>query len=496
MFIKEMASLTGTRADWDISSYRDLLINFGGIEKKTAFISHELEELEKDAKRISALLEKKEYKLNVINGDNLTSLFGKIDNFLKKYEEINKLKKNNENIFTDNPNFGTSFDYLTRCSKVFAPIANAAPVFKKALAFYQKFIKLGEFNEKEIRKFDKLVNSDYKVAYNEYLPDDCLSIIRNIPKLLSNVNKAEEFLSNVEEYIQKYDFCRHTTDNLSRPVHVWESIVENGNQLLTEYENLCKNNKTETLAAFETNQKSQIKAIINAATSLCDKTTSKGRSFEIIASILTKVWLILVGSLAVYTIIEDIVQRFQNGNWFLFAIIFGIIVGILKAAIRVLAACSLGIFWWPNSFDSLEFFDNCGLLINITIMVLGLAVVLISRKRNMYALSNGKNEFDESMVSASIMCFSVALFLVRVILTTVVYTINSWHWLLFLFAIVWGLVVGVLQCVLLVVGAGYWWESLYASLEMNHSTLNTVFYVILVIFIVVFACYADVDTES
>lgn len=504
MFIKELALLGSIKADWNITSYQDLLINYGGTEKKIAFLSNAMSDLEKLATEIASLSEKSEYKLKVVNSDKVNVLIGKIDKFVSQYEEIKRYRVSDAKIFESNAALSSAYFNLTRYSNAFNTIIGAAPTYKEAYNFYVKFTKLGAYDENKIHSFYTLISKEYKASYTGYLPDNCLAIIKSVNGVYNDRVAAEAFYNRAQGYVGNYSFCLSTYDNFSRSIEEWDEIVSLGKVLLRDFDSLRKNNKSVLVGNCEKEYINTIKNIVTAAENLSIKTqnylnqiSNKGRSIERFAALFRNIWLVIMGSIALYSIIEKVIYEFQGEKQAIFAIIVGLLSGIFTAAMRTIAFCGFGVAWWPEMFTPFEWFENSALYLNILIIALGLLVIIMAKVRDGYSVYDSDESHNESYIGMFLVASNIVVLLVRIIYVATSTCITNWTAdagfigtiIATPIAFVIGVIAGIFRALLLIVGGGYWgesWESWYLEAGIDGKTLNTALYNLIVALIIVF----------
>ena len=558
MFTKELEMLLETQADWDISSYRKLLVGISGTEKKAEYVQKKVEELLETLSFFKRLQKNDQCKLVVTNEDSSLYLLNQISGFINDFEEVKKIKKEYADIFKSNASLNRDYQTIESSVKIYSDIKAKEADFRGALLFYRGFVNLGAFSDSELKKFYNFINSRYNSKYNEFLPDDSVILINDVLKKQKELEAAElaaakaslaaaiaekkakeaaaeaerkakeaaaeaerkakeaerkvkaairEITEEAIDFKESYSYCMSECNVFLNSYGEWMSIADNGEKILDKYKTILKTHNLKSIDEFEKEYKAVIAKIVsNAKAYASDRQTqtniiaNKGKVFEKIAFVLKILWLSIVGAIGVYTIVEGVIEYLQSGMFFIFAIILGIVFSVISAALRIIALCGFGTLWWPNGFETLEFFDGCTVIINIVILVLGFATIIFCKKRDSYHLKSGKTETSECWIAFCLVLACIAFFLLRLVFIAVGDLVSSWHWLLFIFALVFGLVLGLFQCVMLLLGAGFWWKSLYYTIAetISPAEFNLFFYamvICLVVFTVISTSYSEITNK-
>ena len=192
MFTKEMDKLLKMRADWDISSYRELLVGISGTEKKEAYVQKKLTELLDALNLLKSLRKNNEYKLNVVNENNALDFLSKISDFVNDFEEVKKFKKENADIFKSNARFSNDYETIENGIKSYSDIKSKEPDFRNALSFYKRFLDLGIFSESKLKTFYDFITFKYNSKYSEFLPDESVMLINHVVKTQKDLEAAEK----------------------------------------------------------------------------------------------------------------------------------------------------------------------------------------------------------------------------------------------------------------------------------------------------------------
>lgn len=514
MFNKEIAVLSGIKVDWNIDSYRELLVNYSVIEKKTAFFLAAISDLQKLGDEISSLIKKREYQLLTVNGDKPVTLISKVERFNNQFAEIKKYRTQDAKVFDGDGNLSTGYYNLTRYEDAFKSILNGATTFKSALQFYTKFTKLGAYNESRVNEFYKLINAEHKAIFNPYLPADCVDIIGKITKVYNDRNEAEAFIKDVSGYVEVCNDWLSEGNNFSKSIEQWDEMAACGNGYVKRFNDLRKTNKSVLLDQCEKDYMGQVRKIIESAKEMSNKTRryldqieSRGRNLQKFTKFLRILWLCIMGAVAIYSVVQTIIVEFQSDKMMFVAIIVGIFGGLFNAVIRVIAFCGFGVAWMPEMFTAFEFFENCALYLNILIIGLGLLVIILSRICTKYQVYDSEDR-SEVYVGMFLVAANIALLLLYVIYTAIVTCIGYWTEDAGFFgsifagpiACVVGAFGGLFRALLLVIGGGYWgdeWADWYLEAGIDGTLCNTALYNLVVALIIVFLISAFVgETDN
>ena len=514
MFNKEIAVLSGVKVDWNIDSYRDLLVNYGVIEKKTAFLLAALNDLESLGNEISSLLQKKEYQLLAVNGDRATTLISKVERFNNQFAEIKRHRTQDAKVFEGDASLSKGYYNLTRFEDAFSSVANKASTFKSALQFYTKFIKLGAYNESRVNEFYKLINAEYKSIYNPYLPSDCVNLVGNISKIYKDRIEAEEFIKDVSGFIEVCNDWLRGGDNFSKSIEQWDEMASIANGYIRKFNDMRKTNKSVLLDQCEKDYMGQVRKIAESAKEMSNKTRryldqieSRGENLQKLTKVLRVIWLCIMGAVAIYSVVDNVIVEFQSDKMMLWAIIVGLVGGLFNALIRVVAFCGFGVAWLPEMFTAFEFFENCALYLNILIIGLGLLVIILSRICTKYQVYDS-DERSEVYVGMLLVASNIALLLLNIVYVATTTCIGYWTedagFLGSIFAapigFVVGAIAGIFRALLLIIGGGYWgdeWADWYLEAGIDGALCNTALYNLVVALIIVFLISAFIgETDN
>lgn len=514
MFNKEIAVLSGIKVDWNIDSYRELLINYSVIEKKTAFLLTAISDLEKLGDEISSLSKKKEYQLLAVNGDRATTLISKVERFNNQFAEIKRHRTQDTKVFEGDPRLSMGYYNLTRYEDAFKSVINGAPGFKSALQFYTKYTKLGAYNESRVNEFYKLINAEYKAIFNPYLPADCVNIIGKITKVYNDRREAMEFVNEISGFVATCNDWLSEGNNFSKSIEQWDEMASCGNNYIKQFNNLRKTNTSVLLDQCENDYMGQVRKIVESAKEMSNKTRryldqieSRGKNIRKLTNFLRIVWLCIMGAVAIYSVVQNVIVEFQSDKMMLWAIIVGIVGGLFNAVIRVIAFCGFGVAWLPEMFKPFEFFENCALYLNILIIGLGLLVVILSRICTKYQVYDSE-ERSEAYVGMFLVAANIALLLLNVVYVATVTCIGYWTEDAGFFGsiiagpigFVVGAISGIFRALLLIIGGGYWgdsWADWYLEAGIDGAVCNTALYNLVVALIIVFLISAFIgETDN
>jgi len=214
----------------------------------------------------------------------------------------------------------------------------------------------------------------------------------------------------------------------------------------------------------------------------------------IIAKILGIIMFSMMGITAILTVANTILSFGESISWF-WAILFGLIVGALYTVIRVAAMYGLGALWWPSAFATL-FFGHSSFRVNKAVLIFNIAFLIVSflyTELTIYRedrdLRNGSSSTIRSFAMAVPFIGSCALIL-GVLWSGISGLVRIWStWSVF--EVFCGFFFGLFRIIMMIVGAGFWWPSLYSVTGENGMILNAAFYILVVIFIVYAARQKD-----
>ena len=161
MFTKELEMLLETQADWDISSYRKLLVGISGTEKKAEYVQKKVAELLETLSFFKRLEKNDQCKLIVTNEDSSLYLLNQISGFINDFEEVKKIKKDYADIFKSNASLNRDYQTIESSVKIYSDIKAKEADFRGALLFYRGFVNLGAFSDSELKKFYNFILINY-----------------------------------------------------------------------------------------------------------------------------------------------------------------------------------------------------------------------------------------------------------------------------------------------------------------------------------------------
>ena len=178
---------------------------------------------------------------------------------------------------------------------------------------------------------------------------------------------------------------------------------------------------------------------------------------------------IAMGVIAVSSIIRSVGNLLDEMGFF-WAVIFGIIAGAVRAILRIAAACGMGVIWWPSLYRGTLIFEEAysldGAYIMCTIIIVLLAITLIQSKKSnfkLYRVIDDINGFADMFVYVAMA--------ICVIFSGIKDLWINWDvW--WIFEVPCGLVYGVFRAIMLCIGGGLWWPSLYAGTGVSGPTLT------------------------
>ena len=184
---------------------------------------------------------------------------------------------------------------------------------------------------------------------------------------------------------------------------------------------------------------------------------------------------VLMGFITLCTVLGRIVAFWDDCSPF-WAIVWGIIVGLGYSLVRVVASTGLGVLWWPDIFRGMVPFvdaETSSLVTHIVCYAFMLWVIIVISQRHKYNKRTGLylTRFVDGIIPFVDGLIYIA-FAISVVFSGIKDLFLSWDvW--WIFEIPCGLVYGLFRAIMLLIGAGYWWPSLYAGTGLSGLVLNT-----------------------
>ena len=491
MYEKELQVLTSLTYNWSLVQFQKLIKERAKFEENQGDIRSFFEKIYVQLKQILP-------KARDLAADENFTIHN-IDRVVACVSSIKEWNSNYQSIVQNNPDnkYALSvsrLDEMKNAYEFFNQYLEATEFLKEANRCNQQYLSLGKPTEDNFRNFDSFIT--YYSGLNKsvliYLPIEIAKSIEIVRDFSKKTKVIDDFYKEIEDLLHQFNDMKNRLQQDDCKYY-----INNANRLREEYEKIAKSNTLKYLGVYKEKYEHELLKMIGFAqeqlkTLIKKDKKLKSRRITLKTFSLTSmiVFFLAVAAVIVFTVIE-VVQQFNVGLPLFFAILFGIIVGILYAVIRISSFFAFGAFWWPGSVSKLMNFGNItifnlswGQFLNVAFIALFFLMMiwnsiekLAVEKKRLFrkCLYNDRLNF----VTACFCCiwaFIALGFLSGMVYLTLVETLTGASGFAAVIAAIVGFFVGIFRFIMLIAGGGFWWQKFYIDIEAGAMLLNCLFY--------------------
>lgn len=505
MFDHEKTLIKGLKSEYSFDNFIELLedrknsvIIYKNLYKSTIQLYNEGNEIYEE-------ISSDKYSFDIERHENLLTISNKIELWLRNFKKLKNYIENNKE---ENKKFSCLKEYakLIDFNALFEKIVNDKNDFLKAVKFSNDFL-MKPYNEDEIDYFYNFVKKFDSLSENikKYFPDKVCSEIEEIRKSYDDIQTIQKIYNKMDKYIEKYYFYVENYKSFiydiekcgSKPKSCIISckVSEEGVSLINEFQTEKSRMNIKILSNYDSKYKEKLNKIIESVDLLKEfwekyqaKKFKRDNIKEFFSKIFHVVFLLAIFSIIGVTIVKTCISFCQNQTLGSFwGIVLGIIAGALFGILRIFILFGFGSVWWPESLSTLIYkvssaeINNSIIIINIIFILLAF-VYIILHHRDKFIFDLDASEFICILYMGSAIC--LVLSVVYRTITTMLLSLDFWAPL----SVIIGIISGLFRTIMLIFGAGFWWQSLYSNGAVTGTVINSFFYgliAIVLIFIVI-----------
>jgi len=511
VFEKER-QLLSTSWNFDFANFETAIEQRKKFESTLGNVQDKMAEALKLAKDCRARINAPTGVVEICNEKSVMALYSDIADWQSLYEVLSTMAKNSPKAFEERE-VALGMKELSTYVDQFQKYMKTQQEFNNVADFVKRINACGTLSEKTVDSFCREIQYHENLLQSSYLPDEIDMIIKEALAVRQTVDKLNELYGTLEEHL---DFIEERTrfydsaaiKSIAGDFKKYESYLQwayDQIEFLENFQEELRGSWVEKAPELFLVYKKEHAPRIKKALSLLNERLASLRAVHaaiegrisargIIAKILGIIMFSMMGITAILTVANTILSFGESISWF-WAILFGLIVGALYTVIRVAAMYGLGALWWPSAFATL-FFGHSSFRVNKAVLIFNIAFLIVSflyTELTIYRedrdLRNGSSSTIRSFAMAVPFIGSCALIL-GVLWSGISGLVRIWStWSVF--EVFCGFFFGLFRIIMMIVGAGFWWPSLYSVTGENGMILNAAFYILVVIFIVYAARQKD-----
>ncbi len=436
----------------------------------------------------------------VRNEENVKALYAAITEWQSLYDVLCNMSKTSPKAFEEK-SVAASMKELATYEAPFKKYMDTQAEFMVVVAFVKKLASFGSLTEKNVKPICEVIEENENRVKSAYLPSDTISLIAKAKTMRDTIEALEDYYERVENHIDHYWQAEHdpsavsiaaSHDQYERYARTYEGGISANMELQQEFADLKGDRSLSIFGLYEEKYEPRLQETLEL---LRDRLSALQAAFRarrggisargVIARILGILMYAMIIAAALCTVINTIIVFGGSINWF-WAVLFGLIVGILFAVVRVAAMYGLGALWWPSAFATMFFgpksleVNKAVLIFNIVFLVISFLYAELTIYREDRDLRNGSSSGIRALAMGVPFIGTCAL-VIATLWSGIAGLVRIWN-IWGIFEVFCGFFFGLFRVIMLIIGAGFWWPSLFSVTGDNGAILNAAFYILLVIF--------------